>query len=107
MLRRVVPALVLAVGLGSASCTLCKPIVGAITGPIVILGNSGVGNLNLGGGSNDGCALVAFFGVLAATGAIGGLVTGIISDVQALTGAAHDPCANWFDPFATNTSPRR
>lgn len=33
-----------------------------------------------------------------------GLVTGIVSDVQALTGDARDPCRNWYDPFATNTS---
>jgi hypothetical protein len=104
MLRRVLPVLVLAAGLGSSSCTLCKPVVGAITGPIVILGNCG--NLNLGGGgSYDGCAVAAFFGTLMAIGAVGGLVTGIISDVQALTGAARDPVANWYDPFATNTSP--
>jgi hypothetical protein len=106
MLRRVLPVLVLAVGVGSASCTLCKPIVGAITGPIVILGNS-CGDFHFGGGSNDGCAVVALFGAMAAVGAVGGLVTGIISDVQALTGRAYDPCANWFDPFKTNTSSGR
>lgn len=106
MLRRVLPVLVLAVGLGSSSCTLCKPVVGAITGPFVILGNCG--DLNLGGcGNYDGCAVVAFFGTLMAVGAVGGLVTGIVSDVQALTGAARQPCANWYDPFATNTTPSR
>jgi hypothetical protein len=42
--------------------------------------------------------------VMAAVGAVGGLVTGVISDFQVLTGAADDPCRNWADPFKTNTS---
>jgi hypothetical protein len=38
-------------------------------------------------------------------GAVGGLVTGVISDVQVLSGAAEStPTQNWWDPFRTNTS---
>jgi hypothetical protein len=44
------------------------------------------------------------FLVASAVGAVAGLATGIYSDVQFLCGRAPDPCENWWDPFATNTS---
>ena len=91
-------AAVAALSLGSG-CTLCKPIVGVFTGPAVILGSC---DGNWGGNWGDGRALVAVFGVMAAVGAVGGLVTGVISDVQVLAGRAPDPCRNWWDPFKTN-----
>lgn len=104
-LRRLFPALALAAVLGSSGCTLCKPVVGAITGPVVLFG-SGAGDLHWHGGCgcNDGYAILAVLAVASGVGAVAGLVTGIISDVQALTGEATDPCANWADPFKTNTS---
>jgi hypothetical protein len=100
----VLTALVLTAGLSTSGCTLCKPVVGAITGPVVMLGNS---SGDFGGCScscGDGYALVAVLGVMAGIGAVGGLVTGIISDIQVLTGDAEDPTRNWADPFKTNTS---
>ncbi len=85
-----------------SGCTLAKPVVGAVTGPVIILGNS---SGNLGGGCGcDGRAVACVFLAMSVVGAGAGLVTGIISDVQAVCGAAPDPTANWFDPFLTNTS---
>lgn len=101
LVRRSLGMALLLAALGSGGCTLAKPIVGVVTGPAVILGNSG--DL-FGGGCHDlrawGCAFV----MMSAVGAGAGLVTGIISDVQVLCGDAPDPCNNWWDPFATNTS---
>ena len=84
-------------------CTLVKPVIGAVVGPVVILAHS---NGSVGtGGCGCGCeGIVAFLAAGAAIGAAGGLVTGIISDVQALDGTAEDPTANWWDPLKTNTS---
>jgi len=90
-----------ALALSTSSCTLVKPVAGAIVGPVVVMGRTGP----FGGcGCDDGRALLIFYGAFAAAGAVVGLVTGVISDVQALTGDACDPCRNWYDPFATNTS---
>jgi hypothetical protein len=85
-----------------SGCTLAKPLVGAVTGPIVLLAGTGGSCCNCGG---DGRAVLCLFAFAAAIGAGGGLVTGIISDVQVLTGAADDPCRNWWEPFRTNTMP--
>ena len=41
---------------------------------------------------------------MAAVGATGGLVTGIVSDVQVVLGEVENPTNNWWDPFAFNTS---
>lgn len=86
-----------------SGCTLAKPVVGVVTGPVILFGGGG------GGGCccDDGRGAAAVFVVLAGIGAGAGLVTGIISDVQALAGEARDPTANWWDPFATNTDPVR
>jgi hypothetical protein len=92
-------AAVFAIGLATGGCTLAKPIVGAVTGPAMILGNSG-GNWNCGG---DGRGLVAVLMGCAFIGAGAGLVTGVISDVQFLCGYARNPTHNWWNPFATNT----
>lgn len=86
----------------AAGCTLVKPVVGAFTAPIQVLGNS---NGQWCGCSGDGRGIVLVFAVVAAVGAVGGLATGIVSDVNVLRGVADDPCANFWDPFATNTSP--
>ena len=94
-------AAVLAISLGTGGCTLAKPFVGVVAGPVVILGSSGG---NWGGCGCDGRAVVAVLIVAAAIGAGAGLVTGVISDVQFLCGRAHDPTRNWCNPFATNTS---
>lgn len=83
--------------LAGGGCTLAKPIVGAVTGPAVILAN--VNTCYCGDWQGAACVLA----VGAAIGAACGVVTGIISDVQALTGAATDPCRNWWNPLATNT----
>jgi hypothetical protein len=95
-------AVVFLLGCSLASgCTLAKPLVGVVTGPVIMLGHS---NGDFGGGCGcDGRAVVCVFLAMSAIGAGAGLVTGIISDVQAITGQAHDPIDNWWDPFATNT----
>lgn len=95
-------SLLLILGLGPAGgCTLIKPVVGAFTAPILVLGHSD-GHF-CGCDCGDGRAVVAVFAVIAAVGACGGLVTGIVSDINVLCGRAPDPCANFWDPFATNT----
>jgi hypothetical protein len=91
---------VLMAGSLASGCTLCKPVVGAVAGPVVLLGASGG---DWGCGCHDGRAVAAVLIVAAGVGAAAGLVTGVISDVQALSGAATDPCRNWWHPFATNT----
>lgn len=100
--RRLLAAAALAGCFVAPGCTLAKPLVGIITGPVVLLANTG--GYHGGCGCDDGRALIGLFGIMAAIGATAGLVTGIISDVQWMTGAAEDPCRNWADPFATNTS---
>lgn len=86
----------------TGGCTLVKPVVGAIAGPAVVL--SGSDGLFGGCGCGDARGVLAVLAVTAAAGAAVGLVTGVISDVQWLSGAASDPTANWADPFKTNTS---
>ncbi|MFN0164226.1 MAG: hypothetical protein ACKVQQ_23565 [Burkholderiales bacterium] len=83
--------------LASGGCTLAKPIVGAVTGPVVVLASVN------GCGCSDWQGFVCLLTVGAAVGAACGVVTGIISDVQALSGAASDPYRNWWNPLATNT----
>lgn len=98
-LRCLLPILLVGLALSSTSCTLAKPVVCAVTTPIYVLGNSS--------GNGCGCdprgALCGLL-VISAVGAAGGLVTGIISDINYLTGDVEDPCRNLHDPFATNTS---
>lgn len=100
--RSVALAGLLATSLGSAGCTLCKPLVGAVTGPAVLFAAS---NGDIGGCGCDGRAVLVVFAGAAVVGAAAGLVTGIISDVQVLRGVATDPTNNWWDPFAINTGP--
>ncbi len=100
MKRPLALAAVLVLGLGSGGCTLCKPIIGAVTGPALILSHAGP---DWGRCGCDGRAAAAVLVVAAAIGAAAGLVTGVISDVQALRGHAQDPTRNWWNPFATNT----
>lgn len=88
--------------LATGGCTLVKPAIGAVVGPILILSEPAGG---LGGGCGcDGRGVAAAFAALMAVGAAIGLVTGVVSDVQALSGAAADPTANWWHPMKTNTS---
>lgn len=94
----------LSAGSLASGCTLCKPVVGAVAGPVILLGHSTGG---WGCGCGDPRALTVVLLVFAGVGAAAGLATGIASDVQALSGAADDPCRNWWDPFATNTSASR
>ena len=87
-----------AAAFSSTSCTVAKPFVCAVTTPIYVLGQGNGCGCDPRGAA---CALV----IVAAVGAVGGLVTGIISDINYLSGAAwEDPSRNLGDPFATNTS---
>ncbi len=92
-------ALLLALCGGSTGCTLVKPMVGAVTGPIYAVGATGV---PVGCGCRDGCGVALYFLGAAAVGAVAGLVTGVISDVRVLTGHAREPVENWWNPFDTN-----
>ena len=96
-LRCLLPILAVGLALSSTSCTLAKPVVCAVTTPIYVLGNSDTCGCDPRGAL---CGLL----VISAVGAAGGLVTGIISDINYLTGDVEDPCRNLHDPFATNTS---
>ncbi|MFT4842540.1 MAG: hypothetical protein ACI8UD_003505 [Planctomycetota bacterium] len=86
-----------ALAFSSTSCTLAKPLVCAVTTPAYLLGNSGGCGCDPRGAA---CGLL----LVAAVGAAGGLVTGIISDINWIAGEADDPTRNIGDPFATNTS---
>lgn len=101
-LRRSVALTALFVCSLTSGCTLAKPVVGAVVGPVVVLG--GIGSS---GGCycrcDDGRALLFLLAFGSAIGASAGLVTGIISDVQVLCGEAPDPTHNWWNPLATNT----
>lgn len=93
----------MAIGLGTGGCTVVKPIVGAIYGPAIVLAGSGG---SLGCSCSDGRGVLIAFAIVAAIGATGGLVTGIISDVQVVFGDVEEPTRHWAHPFKTNTSPR-
>jgi tRNA A37 threonylcarbamoyltransferase TsaD len=101
MLRRSLGVVAFVVFAGSSGCTLAKPVVGVVTGPVVLIGHS---NGHIGAPCGDASGIVVALVVMAVSGAVGGLVTGVISDVHALSGAAADPAHNWWDPFKTNTS---
>lgn len=101
--RRVLSlAAVLALGLGSSGCTVVKPLVGALTGPVIMLGNSDGEFAQSCCQSCDGRAIVCAIGVMAAVGAGAGLITGIISDVRVVCGCSEYPTNNWWDPFKIN-----
>ena len=80
-------------------CTVVKPVIGCLTGPVVLLAQPSCHHSWNCDGKDATYMLVA----LAAVGAEVGLVTGIVSDYQALTGAVDEPTANWWNPFATNS----
>lgn len=86
-----------ALAFSSTSCTLAKPLVCAVTTPAYVLGNSGSCGYDPRGAA---CGFL----LVAAVGAVGGLVTGIISDINWIRGETDDPIRNIGDPFATNTS---
>lgn len=101
--RLLVAATLFAATLCSTSCTLAKPVVCAVTTPIYLAG--GIGNSGgFCGCHGDGEAVLCLFAFSSAVGAVGGLVTGIISDVNYVCGYTEDPARNLHDPFATNTS---
>jgi hypothetical protein len=89
-----------AVASASTSCTIAKPLVCAITAPAYVLGNSGSPWC---GCHCDGEAVLCGIVAISAVGAVSGLVTGIISDVNWVRGVADDPAHNIANPFATNT----
>ena len=93
--------LLLVLSLGTGGCTLVKPVMGAVTGPIYAIGATG--ELPLGCRCDDGYGAAAFLIVSSAAGAVAGLVTGVISDFQVLAGRTDDPTRNWFNPFAVNS----
>jgi hypothetical protein len=91
---------VLLLAVVAPSCTLCKPFVGAVVAPVLAVGEGGWEGFD---GRLDGEAFLCALCCAAAVGAVGGLITGAISDFQALSGAAGaDPTANWWHPFRTN-----
>ena len=81
---------------GMPSCTVAKPLVCAVSTPVHAIGN---GPHNFRG---DGRAVLCSLAVISAVGAVGGLVTGFVSDIQILCGATDDPTRNITCAFAVN-----
>lgn len=98
-LRRLGLVIALLASTSLGGCTLGKPIVGALTAPVLVFSEVPVFYTCDDGGRQAACCL---FGIVAIAGAMSGLVTGIISDVQFLTGEVDDPLHNWWNPFATS-----
>lgn len=96
-MRLLTASVLAAAAFSSTSCTLAKPFVCAVTAPIYVLGRTEPCGCDPRGAA---CGIV----IVAAVGAAAGLVTGIISDINYLSGRASEPARNLLDPFATNTS---
>lgn len=101
-LRRVAVSTLLAGALSAPGCTLAKPAVCAFSTPLRMLATIDVGACGGCDGRALACGLGAFVTAGAAVGAVGGLVTGAMSDYYYLTGKAQDPSRNLHDAFATN-----
>ena len=92
-----------------SSCTLVKPVVCTFTWPVLLLGGEhDLGPVDLGdcyGQSGDQVA-VALAALLVLPGPVGGLITGVISDWNVVTGQSipGDPARNFFHPMKTNLS---
>ena len=85
----------------AGGCTVVKPVVGVFTAPVLLMtGHYGTQLRMDGGGGGGSTALV--FGILA-MGAMGGLVTGVLSDWAVLARETQEPTRNWWDPLATNS----
>jgi len=99
LLRRVGLVMALLASSTLGGCTLGKPIVGALTAPVLVFSEVPVFF-----GCDDSSRQVAccLFGAVAVAGALSGLVTGLISDVRFLCGEVDDPFHNWWNPFATS-----
>lgn len=100
MLRPAASCLLLLLA-AAPGCTLVKPAVGCLTGPVLAFSQPNCCGL---GCCHDEGVIYAYAG-LALVGAVAGLATGVVSDYHALTGTVEDPTANWWDPFATNAQP--
>jgi hypothetical protein len=87
---------------GCGGCTVVKPIVGAVTGPVIMMGRSDGAWCSTDWIGSDWCSVCCGLAMLSAVGAGVGLVTGIVSDIRALTDEAEEPTDNWWDPFAVN-----
>lgn len=103
--------LIALVGGSCSSCTVVKPVVGLVTGPVLALSGqrgpiAAPQLLSCDETQPDGGAGAMIVVGYTFFGAVGGLVTGAISDWAALTASANDPTANWWDPWATNTGGR-
>ena len=79
------------------SCPLAKPLIGAATAPAYFWASDDCNRF-------DSCTLPCGLVAMAAVGVVGGLVTGVLSDIYWLSGKADDPTRNFYDPFATNVS---
>ncbi len=93
--RLAMSAVLIALAFLASSCTLAKPLIGAVTAPAYLLASDDCNGF-------DSCTLPCGLVAMAAVGAVGGLVTGVISDVYWLSGEADEPTRNFHDPFATN-----
>ena len=87
------------------SCTVVKPVVCTFTWPVVLLSEEGRSEpMFLGGDGPVGTAALLYLGVFLSVGPVGGLVTGVISDVNVLTGDSTPgrPGRNLHHPLLTN-----
>ena len=93
------------------SCTVTKPVVCTFTWPVVFLSSPGgqtqlFSDQSATGNTYEDGREGAFFllGFLFAIGPVGGLVTGVISDINVLTGesTSGQPARNLHHPLLTN-----
>ncbi len=87
------------------SCTVVKPVVCTFTWPVVLLSEEGRSEPMFSGGDGPvGKGALIFLGGVFAVGPVGGFVTGVISDVNVLTGDSTPgrPGRNLHHPLLTN-----
>ena len=101
---RLLSPLILLLALNLSSCTITKPVVCAVTTPVLFL--SGSNCLPSGCRCDHSEGLGWLFVGVAAVGVVGGLISGFISDVNLVLGHVErgDACRNLHNPFRTNAS---
>ncbi len=93
------------------SCTVTKPVVCTFTWPVLLFAEPGTQTQLFGHQSGTGntyedgrTGAYILLGFLFAIGPVGGLVTGVISDINVLTGESTSghPARNLYHPLLTN-----
>lgn len=102
--KRLLSPLVLVLALTLNSCTIAKPVVCALTTPVLFLSSSPC--LPYGCHCRNAEGLAWGFAAVAAVGVVGGLISGFVSDMNLILGHVDrgDACRNLHNPFRTNAS---